>query len=63
MKNVAENIKTIKRLADYDVKLGVYNWFKLSDEKDLNSAGIDYVDDNYIFYYTLKEQVRMKMNG
>jgi len=63
MKNVADNIKTIKRLADYDVKLGVYNWFKLSDQKDLNSAGIDYVDESCITYHNLKEQVRMKMDG
>lgn len=63
MKNVADNIKTIKKLADYDVKLGVYNWFKFSNHKDLNSAGIDYVDEDYIIYDTLKERVRMKMNG
>lgn len=64
MKNVVDNMKTILKLADYSLKVGVYNWYKFSKEKDLNSAGIDYVDENYIFYYNnIKDRVRMKING
>lgn len=63
IKNTALNAKSILEFADYPLKVGVYNWFKFSDEKDLNSANIDYVDEDYIFYFNnVKDKIRMKLN-
>lgn len=64
IKNVASNAKSVLNHADYKIKVGVYNWFKLSEEKDLNSAGIDYVNEDYIFYFNnIKDEVKMRMEG
>jgi hypothetical protein len=64
IKNVAANAKSVLDHADYDIKVGVYNWFKFSNEKDLNSANIDYIDEDYVFYFNnIKDQVRMRLQA
>lgn len=57
--NLTWNIKKIKEEAPYNIKVGVYNWFALTNAKDLNAGGIDYVDDNLIIYPS-KDRIKFK---
>ena len=46
-------------LTAYPIDIGVYNWFPLTDAKDLNAGGINYVDESLIIYPN-KEKFKFK---
>jgi hypothetical protein len=48
--NLTYNMNRLKNEADYNIEVGVYNWFDLTDAKDLNAGGIDYIDDDKIIF-------------
>lgn len=50
IKNMVKNIRKMKTLSDNRIPIGVYKWYLHSDKKDINSAGITFVDQNLIFY-------------
>ncbi len=58
-KNLTYNMKKFKEECSYGIDIGVYNWFALTDAKDLNAGGIDYVDDDRIIY-PFKEKFKFK---
>lgn len=57
--NLAHNIKKIREEADYNIDVGVYNWFELTSAKDLNAGGINYIDDSLIIH-PIKDKLRFK---
>lgn len=67
LENLTYNINKFKEEASYPIELGVYNWFALTDAKDLNAGGINYVDDDLIIFpnkekFKFKEMVREILN-
>lgn len=50
LNNVMKNIKKLKALSDNKIPIGVYQWYKNSDKKDINSAGITTIDESLVVY-------------
>ena len=50
IKNMVRNIKKIKLLSDNRIPIGVYKWYKNTNEKDINGANITIVDNDLIVY-------------
>lgn len=61
-KNLIKNINNIKEMSDYKIDIGVYKWFDISNKKDINSAGIDYIDEKKIFFPTKRVKDRILLN-
>ena len=49
-KNLTYNINKIIGEANYPIEVGVYNWFALTDAKDINAGGINYVDESLLIF-------------
>lgn len=50
IKSMVKNIKKIKVLSDNKIPIGIYQWYKESEKKDINNAGITFIDQNLILY-------------
>jgi len=48
--NLIYNMNRFKDEATYPIEMGVYNWFPLTDAKDINAGGINYVDDKLVLF-------------
>lgn len=59
LSNLTFNIKKLREEASYSIEIGVYNWFSLTDAKDLNAGGINYVDDDLIIF-PYKDKLKFK---
>lgn len=57
--NVMYNMKRLREEATYNIEFGVYNWFSLTDAKDLNAAGIDEIDESRIIY-PFRDKIKFK---
>lgn len=62
-KALKKNIKRLMYLTDNTIKIGIYQWFKKWNGKDLNKAQVTFVDQSLIKYVSsFKEQVKEKLD-